>query len=327
MLCWAHSEFVRVFETLSLMDCHLEELDKVIRTLQVTAHYAVLPQPGLGHRPVGDSLDWICSREPHEKAAAGGTPEKAVAILRNRLPEKALVPDINDECGLLPTGFYAWRKGFFRRVAEAFRRPGTARRCGWSYGLWALRVRRATRRTRALLNSWTSAWLQERCLGTLMDLWVPREVRHQVVDSVRRQRPQLDPTIGNELSPAWSRRRCWHSCHDNCSSQRDDLVHGQVGRGVGVAVTVAVTVFVGVAVPVLVEVAQGGTSVDVLVGVIVGLAVATMVAVDVGVVILVGASVAVTVAVAVAVEVTVTGGAGAGVSGTAGSHCRSTTGK
>jgi transposase-like protein len=110
--------------------------------------------------------------------------EEKVAILRRHLLEQEPVSKICDELGLQPKVFYRWQKEFFENGASTFQ---TKARADHQAERGTHRVpgeedpaqRRGSGRTHRT---------KKRTWGTLNGVWVPHDVRDQIVDFVRRGR-------------------------------------------------------------------------------------------------------------------------------------------
>ena len=135
------------------------------------------------------------------------TPEEKVAILRRHLLDKVPVSELCDELGLQPTVFYRWQKEFFENGAAAFRaesaaqplsRAGTDRVPGEEDPDQGRGPGRADGGAhRAKKKPW----------GTLTGVWVPHDVRDQVVDFVRRWSEKTEIGAGRFIRVAGRHRQ------------------------------------------------------------------------------------------------------------------------
>ena len=123
--------------------------------------------------------------------------EEKVAILRRHLLDKVPVSDLCEELGLRPTVFYRWQKEFFENGAAAFQArtsppPGGGEaetdcvlgKEGADEGRGHGRVDGGAHRAKK--KSW----------GTLTGVWVPHDVRDQVMDFVRRWSEKAEIGVG-----------------------------------------------------------------------------------------------------------------------------------
>ena len=115
------------------------------------------------------------------------TPEEKVAILRRHLLEKEPISKLCDELGLQPTVFYRWQKEFFENGAAAFQTESAAptiRPSRNASSTWRRRSRRKDEVLAELMAEHVA--LKKKSWGTLTGVWVPHDVRDQIVDFVRR---------------------------------------------------------------------------------------------------------------------------------------------
>src|SRR5450631_3449284 len=114
------------------------------------------------------------------------TGEEKVAVLRRHLLDKVPISDLCEELELQPTVFYRWQKEFFENGAAAFQGKGRSDQQAEKERIEFLekKIQRKDEVLAELMGEYVT--LKKRTWGTLNGVWVPRDVRDQIVDFVRR---------------------------------------------------------------------------------------------------------------------------------------------
>src|SRR5579872_438974 len=130
------------------------------------------------------------------------TAEEKVAILRRHLLDKVPVSDLCEELALQPTVFYRWQKEFFENGAAAFQTPERPRRQAEEKQKRIEFLEKKVQTKDEVLAELMAEHiaLKKKSWGTLIDSWVPHDVRDEVVDFVRRWSEKTEISVGRFIS-------------------------------------------------------------------------------------------------------------------------------
>jgi transposase-like protein len=112
------------------------------------------------------------------------TPEGKVAILRRHLLEQVPISELCDKRGLQPTVFYRWQKEFFEDGAAAFQ-PKERPNHSAEQERIAYAEKKIQTKEEALAELMAEHVALKKACGTLTGVWVPHDMRDQIVDFVR----------------------------------------------------------------------------------------------------------------------------------------------
>jgi transposase-like protein len=124
------------------------------------------------------------------------TGEEKVAILRRHLLDKVLVSDLCEELGLQPTVFYRWLKEFFENGAAAFESKTRPEHTDEQKRIEFLEKKIQTKDEVLAELMAEHIALKKKSWGALTKMWVPHDVRDQVVDFVRRWSEKTEIGVG-----------------------------------------------------------------------------------------------------------------------------------
>jgi putative transposase len=126
--------------------------------------------------------------------------EEKVAILRRHLLDQVPVSDLCEEQGLQPTVFYRWQKEFFENGAAAFQsKERPSRQVEEKQKRIEFLEKKVQTKDEVLAELMAEHIASKKSWGALTKVWVPHDVRDQVVDFVRRWSEKTEISAGRFL--------------------------------------------------------------------------------------------------------------------------------
>jgi transposase-like protein len=113
------------------------------------------------------------------------TAEEKVAILKRHLVDKEPISSLCDELALQPTVFYRWQKEFFENGAAALQTKARTNHQAEQERIDYLEKKIQTKDEVLVELMAEHVALKKRHWGNLTGVWVPHDVRDQIVDFVR----------------------------------------------------------------------------------------------------------------------------------------------
>ena len=130
------------------------------------------------------------------------TGEEKVAILRRHFPEQEPVSKVCDELGLQPTVLYRWQKEFFENGAAAFQAKVRSDHQAEQERIEFLE-KKIQRKDEVLAELMAVYRAKNGTWGTLNGVWVPHDVRDQIVDFARRRSEACEIGAGRFVTIRW----------------------------------------------------------------------------------------------------------------------------
>ncbi len=113
------------------------------------------------------------------------TAEEKVAILKRHLVDKEPISNLCDELALQPTVFYRWQKEFFENGAAAFQTKARSNHQAEQERIEYLEKKIQTKDEVLAELMAEHVALKKKHWGNLTGIWVPHDMRDQIVDFVR----------------------------------------------------------------------------------------------------------------------------------------------